>query len=388
MDEIEFLVDPGFDEKQEELRKIIDRIVKKSRSYDARAIILKKFIINLIKASGKTHNKRIVNPEKARAIQLLKRALNEREMMEERVVSQPIVEIKPVQRPVPIRKLIIRKPLSFQVPKLNRYISTPERLEQPKVKEENIKFNELGDKSNIAMQPWKAGGEYQESESLENVKEPQEELDLTNPLQQQMLRQMPPPPRPPGEAKTVKIKSDSKPLDFVNKNNIYEIDLIDISGDKYKVYKDIVAAIGRKLEMKPDLLNSDEYRNIVKKILQKNKAVINNKDLADINEYIKMNYLGYGIIDKMVKDDKVRSIKCDGASKALVVEHIDYGLLKTNVVIRSNNELDDLITRLAKKAGIVADKNNPIVDGILPNGARLQATLGGDFVTSKFFIKK
>ena len=308
MDEIEFLVDPGFDEKQEELRKIIDRIVKKSRSYDARAIILKKFIINLIKASGKSHYKKIVNPEKARAIQLLKRALDEREMMEERAVSQPIVEIKPIQRPVPIRKPIIRKPLSFQVPKLNRYISTSERFEQPKVKEENIKFNELGDKSNIAMQPWKAGGEYQESGSLEDVKEPQEELDLTNPLQQQMLRQMPPPPRPPGEAKTIMIKKDSKPLDFVNKNNIYEIDLIDISGDKYKVYKDIVAAIGRKLEMKPDLLNSDEYRNIVKKILQKNKAVINNKDLADINEYIKMNYLGYGIIDKMIKDDKVSVI--------------------------------------------------------------------------------
>ena len=387
MDEIEFLVDPGLDERQQELRKIIERIGKKSRSYDARAIVLKKFILKLIEASGKGHHKKI-NTEKTRAIELLKKALDERDMIHEQPISQPIIQH--VQKPIQIRKQFIqqRRPEGFQVPKLERYIIPIERkeVEVPKVKE--VKFNELGNQSSIAMQPWKARGEYTEEEPLKPIHEAQEELDLTNPLQQQMLKQLPPPPKPPGGSNVALKKKEFREVDIVNKDNIYEIDLIDISGDKYKVYKDIVASLGRKLEMKPDFLSSDEYRNIIKKILQKNKVVINNKDLADINEYIKMNLVGYGVIDKMVKDEKVRSIKCDGTNRAIAIEHVDYGIIKSNLIIKSNNELDDLIVKLAKKAAIQVDKGNPIVDGILPNGARLQATLGGDFVTSKFFIKK
>lgn len=118
---------------------------------------------------------------------------------------------------------------------------------------------------------------------------------------------------------------------------------------------------------------SDFIRELIDTECKKRKKAAETRD--KIAYYIVRDFLGYGSIDLLIRDDNIEDVSCNGLDTPIYVWHKDYESIPTNVVYNSEKELRAIITRLAYKAGIQISVSRPIAEGILPNGYRVHLTL-------------
>ncbi len=108
--------------------------------------------------------------------------------------------------------------------------------------------------------------------------------------------------------------------------------------------------------------------------------------------YIERDFLGLGKIEPIMRDPNIEDISCDGIGIPIFIFHRnqDLGSVVTNVVYKDGDELDSFITKLAQLTGKTISVAQPLVDGSLPDGSRLQATLATDIARkgSNFTIRK
>jgi len=110
-------------------------------------------------------------------------------------------------------------------------------------------------------------------------------------------------------------------------------------------------------------------------IIKDNDIVIPEVSRDRIFYYIMRDFIGYGRIDIPMKDSEIEDISCDGHSVPVFVHHRKYQSIETNIKFENGEELDSFVVRLAQICGKQISVYAPIVDGKLPDGSRLQATL-------------
>ena len=98
--------------------------------------------------------------------------------------------------------------------------------------------------------------------------------------------------------------------------------------------------------------------------------------------YIIRDFLGYGKIDPLMNDPRIEDISADGVNIPIYVWHRDYESIPTNVIFKSEDELNSFIVRLAYLARKNISLAMPILDASLPDGSRVQMTYGNE-VTRK-----
>ncbi|WP_435194986.1 type II/IV secretion system ATPase subunit [Natronomonas sp. EA1] len=105
--------------------------------------------------------------------------------------------------------------------------------------------------------------------------------------------------------------------------------------------------------------------------------------------YLRRDFIEFGPIDPIMRDSAVEDISCDGAGVPVYVYHRAYRDLETNVEF-SKDRLSSYTVRLAQRAGKQISVSDPLLDATLPDGSRLQLTLGGEISTrgSNFTIRK
>ncbi|SES93737.1 flagellar protein FlaI [Methanococcoides vulcani] len=106
--------------------------------------------------------------------------------------------------------------------------------------------------------------------------------------------------------------------------------------------------------------------------------------------YIIRDYLGYGEIDAMMRDGLIEDISCDGPNTPVFIYHKKYESIPSNVLFDSDDHLDPLSIRLAQICGKHISIANPLLDATLPDGSRIQLTLGREITTrgSTFTIRR
>ena len=111
-----------------------------------------------------------------------------------------------------------------------------------------------------------------------------------------------------------------------------------------------------------------------------------------LNYYVDRDFIGLGKIEALLHDPGIEDISCDGVGIPIFVFHRNPKLssLITNIKFDSSEELDSFIIRLAQLCGKSISVANPILDGALPDGSRVQATLATDIARrgSNFTIRK
>ncbi len=101
-------------------------------------------------------------------------------------------------------------------------------------------------------------------------------------------------------------------------------------------------------------------------------------------------FLGYGQIDIVMKDEGIEDISCDGPDTPIFIYHKKYDEITSNIYFDSPAQLDSFVIRLTQICGKQISIFSPIVDGKLPDGYRLQTTLaktvtrGSTFTIRKF----
>ncbi|MBU0530767.1 MAG: type II/IV secretion system ATPase subunit, partial [Nanoarchaeota archaeon] len=111
-----------------------------------------------------------------------------------------------------------------------------------------------------------------------------------------------------------------------------------------------------------------------------------------IEYYIEKEIIGLGKIEPLMKDSNIEDISCDGVQIPLYIYHRNPRIssIKTNVMFTTCAELDNFVSKLAQKCNKSITIAEPLLDATLPDGSRVQATLGTDIAKrgSNFTIRK
>ncbi|MFB6214166.1 MAG: ATPase, T2SS/T4P/T4SS family [Candidatus Nanohaloarchaea archaeon] len=106
--------------------------------------------------------------------------------------------------------------------------------------------------------------------------------------------------------------------------------------------------------------------------------------------YIFRDFVGLGRIEPFMHDPYIEDLGCDGNGIPIFAVHSEFGSLKSDVVFDEPDNLKNLVVKLAERCGKYVSYANPLLDGSLPDGSRVNASLTED-VTSKgptFSIRK
>ena len=108
--------------------------------------------------------------------------------------------------------------------------------------------------------------------------------------------------------------------------------------------------------------------------------------------YLEKDIMGLGKIETLMNDPNIEDISCDGIGIPIYVYHRDpqIGSLKSNIIFNDVEELNTFVFRLSQRCKKMISIAEPLLDGALPEGSRVQATLGTDIARkgSNFTIRK
>ncbi len=111
-----------------------------------------------------------------------------------------------------------------------------------------------------------------------------------------------------------------------------------------------------------------------------------------IRYYAKRDFAGLGKLQPLMNDTEVEDISCDGTDIPVYAYHRNpkFGSLKTSIEWNDPEELDSFVMKLSQRCGRSISVSQPLLDGSLPDGSRVQATLATDIARkgSNFTIRR
>ena len=106
--------------------------------------------------------------------------------------------------------------------------------------------------------------------------------------------------------------------------------------------------------------------------------------------YLCRDFLGLNEIEPILRDYFVEDIECNGSNSPVYIIHRIFRNIKTSVNFKNPDELESLVEKLAQRCGKHISYADPILDGTLPDGSRVNATYTADISTKgpTFTIRK
>lgn len=139
---------------------------------------------------------------------------------------------------------------------------------------------------------------------------------------------------------------------------------------------DLAISSDESLQVNEDKLLND-IRNFLFAKLANNSQnnTISNEYLDNLARKLFQDLVGYGEIDPLIRDDNLEEIMVIGIDKPVFVYHREYGMMKTNILFKDAGEVMNLIDSIARQINRRIDQESPILDGRLPDGSRVNATI-------------
>lgn len=127
-------------------------------------------------------------------------------------------------------------------------------------------------------------------------------------------------------------------------------------------------------------------------IVDKYNISLSDKQREVVRYYTKRDFAGLGKLEPLLNDTEVEDISCDGVGIPVYAYHRNpkFGSIKTNIQWSTADQLDRFVMKLAQRCGKSISVSEPLLDGSLPDGSRVQATLATDIARkgSNFTIRR
>ena len=176
---------------------------------------------------------------------------------------------------------------------------------------------------------------------------------------------------------------------------IYKINQPDLNEEEKKLLDKISKGLTKILETNISTLREkDSLLTYIQKktehIIEEYGITLKPGQYTRLMYYIYINFVGLNEIEPLMHDSYIEDIGCDGTGIPLYVTHKKYDNIKTNISLDNNEILQEFVTKLAERCGKYISYAEPILDGCLPDGSRVNATLASDITTRgpTFSIRK
>ena len=152
--------------------------------------------------------------------------------------------------------------------------------------------------------------------------------------------------------------------------------LLEEESELLDVLKEIIVA---NLELLEDAEKGEKetyLRRVVDGLLRELGVELHPVSKERIMYFILRDFIRYGAIDVVMTDLQVEDVSCDGVGVPFYIYHRKYGSIPSNLKFDSAEELDSFVIWLAQRCGKHISVAQPMLDATIPDGSRLQATLG------------
>ncbi len=142
-------------------------------------------------------------------------------------------------------------------------------------------------------------------------------------------------------------------------------------------------------EVKSDADKEKTLTDKVRKVIKDYAIDITPLTLEKILYYTRRDFIKFGKIDPLMHDNGIEDISANGYDIPIYLYHKKYTNIPTNIFF-TESELDSYVIRLAQRCGKHVSVAEPMVDATMPDGSRIQMTLGTEVTThgATFTIRK
>jgi flagellar protein FlaI len=172
----------------------------------------------------------------------------------------------------------------------------------------------------------------------------------------------------------VRINYDTRANEY--KYEVIEPKLLEEEEDILEVLKEILVESLEMIEVEDERTKETYLTRIVDGLLRELGLNLHPISRQRIMYYVLRDFIRYGPIDVVMIDANVEDVSCDGVQIPFYIYHRKYGSIPSNLSFDKETELDSFVVWLAQRCGKHISVAQPMLDATVPDGSRLQATLG------------
>jgi flagellar protein FlaI len=130
----------------------------------------------------------------------------------------------------------------------------------------------------------------------------------------------------------------------------------------------------------------DYDEDLIKSKIKEKFGNIDVDRFDSLRYYIVRDFKSVGLVSPLLEDDEIQEIVCDGVNIPLIV--VLKSKVNTNIVFKSDKELNEQIYKFAKLIGNSISEENPFLEGAINTNFMVEANLSTEFLSGKFVIKR
>ncbi len=176
---------------------------------------------------------------------------------------------------------------------------------------------------------------------------------------------------------------------------VYEVEEPSMSDDEEEAFARIKEALEKKIDVSLQELNTTEkiisyLEKKVDDVVAELGMDVPEEKMMKIMYFIYRNFAGLNEAEPLMHDPYIEDIGCSGVGIPTYVVHSKFGSIKTNLIFEEEEPLKTLVVKLAERCGKYVSYADPLLDGALPDGSRVNASLTQDVTTKgpTFSIRK
>ncbi|MBU5678442.1 MAG: type II/IV secretion system ATPase subunit [Candidatus Aenigmatarchaeota archaeon] len=183
--------------------------------------------------------------------------------------------------------------------------------------------------------------------------------------------------------------------DPISGNLLYHVIEPSLYENEEEILEKIKRGLNQIIDISPRVIKNREkmiefLEEKVQNLLSQYGIKISKREYLKIMYYIYRDFVGLNEIEPLMNDPFIEDISVDGINLPVYVVHQKLGSIKTNIIYNDIEKLREFVVKLAERCDRYISYAEPLLDGSLPDGSRVQATLTGDVTTRgpTFSIRK
>jgi len=176
---------------------------------------------------------------------------------------------------------------------------------------------------------------------------------------------------------------------------IYEIEEPRLDENEKALLNTIEISLGEMINI--NILVQKDTDSMIDYIDKTSRLLIEELDLKisietykKIFYYLFRDFVGLNEVEPLMRDYFIEDIECNGVNTPVYIIHRMYRHIRTNIRYDSIEKLSSFVEKVAQRCGKYISYANPLLDGSLPDGSRINATYTQD-ISSKgptFTVRK
>ncbi|MFZ3077454.1 MAG: hypothetical protein WA139_03305, partial [Candidatus Aenigmatarchaeota archaeon] len=140
-----------------------------------------------------------------------------------------------------------------------------------------------------------------------------------------------------------------------------------------KVMKGLMEMVDVELSSIKDSGAAINYmEKYIRKIVSEYGLTLTRGQFARLLYYVYRDFVGLNEIEPLMHDSYIEDIGCDGTGVPLYVVHRKFGSIRTNIIFKEMTGLNNFVVKLSERCGRYISYAEPLLDGTLPDGSRVQ----------------